>query len=275
MKRFFGMAGIVLLSAVFVLPVISCAKKSSGQTGVKTVVVGTGNKYEPYCYLDANGNLVGFDKAVSDEVDKRLEEYTFVYETFDFANVLVSLNTGKVDIGVHEFEENPERRKVYLYGEEGYNDYDSYLVVSASGPYATISSLDEIAGNKDAVLGVSAASNHEAFVKTYNSTHDANHQIAFETYSDDEIMHQNIASGRIIGRLSTIFDVERANALITGLDLKTLGDPVIISKAYFIFRKDNAELQQAVDRALRQIKADGTLDKIKREVLDEYYNNLK
>jgi L-cystine transport system substrate-binding protein len=285
MKRFLGMAGMVLLGMALALPLLSCKKNLGEQAGtgsaearsaaVKTVVVGTGNKYEPYCYLDANGNLTGFDKAVADEIDKRLPEYKFVYEMFDFANVLVSLNTGKVDIGLHEFEENPERRKIYLYGEEGYNDYDSYFVISATGSYTDVTSLDDIAGKPNLHIGVNAGSNHEAFIKTYNSTHDADHQIAFEVYGEGNIIYQNIATGRIVGMLSTLEDVDRINTILPNLNIKALGEPVIVSKAYIIFRKDNPELQQAVDRAIREIRADGTLEKIKRDVFAEYYKTLK
>ncbi|MFP3043535.1 transporter substrate-binding domain-containing protein [Treponema primitia] len=273
MKKIFVLI-LPMIAAVLVFSVVSC-KKADTKEGT-LVVVGTGKTYEPYCYLDANGNLVGFEKAVLDEVDRRLPQYYFSYETYDFANVLISLATKKVDIGAHEFEENPERRATYLYGEEGYNDYDSYVVVNTLGKWANVNSIDEFAGNPDpgAIVGVSTASNHEAFVKTYNANHDANHQIKFQAFSDDEVMHTELGSGRIAARISMLGDIQRANAL-QGLKLELRGDPVILSKAYFIFRKDASDLQKAVDGALREMKADGTWEKIKQKEIADYYAKLQ
>ncbi|MDR2864062.1 MAG: transporter substrate-binding domain-containing protein [Spirochaetaceae bacterium] len=259
----------VIIAVALQLP--SCKKKT--EADVTAIVVGTGQKYEPYCYLDANGNLVGFEKAVLDEVDKRLPQYAFTYEMFDFPSVLISLGAGKVDIGAHEFEENPDRRRTYLYGEEGYNDYNGYIAVLENGPYANVTSIEDFAGKPDAVLGVSAGSNYEAFVKTYNKNH-PDKPLAFKVYGDDEVRIHDITNGKTAGAILIRYDVIKYNAL-QNAGLISRGEPVIISKAYFIFNKNNPALQQAVDGALREMKADGTLERIQQEKLTNYYASLQ
>jgi L-cystine transport system substrate-binding protein len=176
--RIFVIAFIALAAAGLLLS--SCQKKQAATTvsadnavSVTNIVVGTGTKYEPYCYADSAGNLIGYDYKVLVEVDRRLPQYAFSYETFDFANILISLGVGKIDIGAHEYEENPDRRATYLYGDERYSDFDSWLSVKADGTWANINSFDDIAGDPNAVVGVSLGSNYEAFVKTYNQTHPA------------------------------------------------------------------------------------------------------
>jgi L-cystine transport system substrate-binding protein len=241
--------------------------------GVTKVVVGTGNKYEPYCYADAQGNLIGYDYKVLEEVDRRLPQYAFTYEVFDFANILIALGTGKVDIGAHEYEENPQRRATYLYGDERYSDYDSWLIVNADGPYANVNSVDELAGNPAAIFGVSLGSNHEAFAKTYNQTHDA--QLAIQTYTENAVLGENLKSGRFSAALQMLVDIERYNRITPGLRLIPRGDkPVIESGAYFIFAKGNVELKEAVDGTLRDMKADGTLARIYKEAVTDYYGRL-
>jgi L-cystine transport system substrate-binding protein len=279
-KALFVVAVLALAGSVF----CSCAKKETATSEnaaqgnaekVTTVVIGTGNKYEPYCYADAQGNLIGYDYKVLEEVDRRLPQYEFTYEVFDFANILISLGTGKIDIGAHEYEENPERRAAYLYGDERYSDYDSWLVVNADGPYANVKSVDELAGNPDAVFGVSLGSNHEAFVKTYNQTHDAAHQLTYQVYSENAVWGENLKSGRFSAGLSMLVDTERYNRITPGLKLISVGDkPVIESGAYFIFAKTGQELKAAVDGALRDMKADGTLARIYKEVVLDYYEKL-
>jgi L-cystine transport system substrate-binding protein len=207
------------------------------------------------------------------EVDRRLPQYTFSYETFDFANILISLGAGKIDIGAHEYEENPDRRATYLYGDERYSDYDSWLVVNADGPWANINSFDEIAGNPNAIVGVSIGSNHEAFVKTYNQNHTA--QLAYQTYaSEPAILAENLKSGRYSVSLMMLVDIQRYEKIGNGLRLIAKGDaPVIQSGAYFIFARNNPVLKEAVDGALRDMKADGTLARIYQEAVLDYYAN--
>jgi L-cystine transport system substrate-binding protein len=261
---------LVILSGFFLaLAMISCKKSE------QAVIVGTGQAYEPFCYKDADGNLAGYDIEVVREINKRLPEYKFEFEIFEFKNVLVSLATGKIDVGAHEFEENPERRETYLYGEEGYNDYDSYVAVKADGLWADISGIEDLAGNKDAILAVSTGSNYEAYAKTWNETHGPDKQLTYVSYDDDYVRDTNIANGTNAARLGTLFDIDFANAKIPGYNLKAVGsEPVIRSKAYFLFKKGDTKLQQAFDKALREIKADGTLDKIKDRVFSDYFRSL-
>jgi L-cystine transport system substrate-binding protein len=266
MKNFFAKVLFVLFAAALMF---SCAKKSD------KIIIGTGQNYEPNCYRDADGNLAGFDIEVVKEIDKRLPQYTFEFEIFEFKNVLVSLAAGKIDVGAHEFEENPERRKTYLYGEEGYNDFDSYLTIKADGPWSHIGSLEDLAGNPDAVIGVSTGSNHEAFVRTWNETHPKEEQINYTLYEGTGVGIANIANGTYAAQLMTPFDLGFNNAKVKDLNLKFASDkPVITSKAYFLFKKDNVTLQQAFDGALREMKADGTLDAIRDRIYTEYFNSL-
>ena len=239
------------------------------------IVVGTGNKYEPYCYADAQGNLIGYDYKVLEEVDRRLPQYDFTYEVFDFANILIALGTGKVDIGAHQYEENPERRAAYLYGDERYSDYDSWLVVKGDGPWANINSVGELAGNPAAVFGVSIGSNHEAFARTWNRDHDAARQLTIQVYTGDNVWIENMRTGRFSAGLSMLVDSDRYNKITPGLNLIPRGDkPVIESGAYFIFAKNNPTLKEAVDGALRDMKADGTLTRIYKEAVLDYYANF-
>ncbi|MDR1248617.1 MAG: transporter substrate-binding domain-containing protein [Treponema sp.] len=266
MKNIFTKAVFMVLSAALVC---SCAKKN------EKIIVGTGQNYEPFCYRDAEGNLAGFDIEVVKEIGRRLPQYTFEFEVFEFKNVLVSLAAGKIDVGAHEFEENPERRQTYLYGKEGYNDYDSYLVVKSDGPWAHITSLEELAGNPGAVLATSIGSNYEAFLRTWNQNHPADQQLYFTTFEEDYVRNINMANGTTAAQILTQFEMDFTNARMPGLNLKIASkEPLIYSKAYFLFKKDNASLQEDFDSVLLDMKADGTLENIKERVLTAYLNSL-
>lgn len=72
-----------------------------------------------------------------------------------------------------------------------------------------------------------------------------------------------------------MLNIDRFNRVTEGLKLIPVGDkPVIDSGAYFIFAKTGAELKEAVDGALRDIKADGTYARIYKEAVTDYYAKL-
>ena len=96
-------------------------------SGVKTIRIGTGNNYNPACYLDDNGNIEGYDPAILKEIDELLPQYEFTYETFDFQNVVLALESGKIDLAAHQYEWNQQREDNYLFGEEGYTVFDEYV----------------------------------------------------------------------------------------------------------------------------------------------------
>lgn len=261
---------LLVISVLSAALIISCANKD------KKIIIGTGQNYEPFCYRDADGNLTGFDVAVVKEIGRRLPQYSFEFETFEFKNVLISLASGKIDVGAHEFEENAERRKTYLYGDEGYNDYDSYLVVKADGQWADITSLDELAGNPDATVVTSTGSNYEAFLKKWNAEHPQDKQLRFVTLDDSYVSSISLANGTNAAALNTQFDIDFINARIKGINLKRASnEQLIVSKAYFLFNKNNTALKEAFDGALREMKKDGTLDAIREKIFTEYFNSLQ
>lgn len=78
------------------------------------IVVGTGTAFPKICFIDENGKLTGFDVELVREIDKRLPDYEFDIQTQEFSNLLLSLETKKIDFVAHEMEKNPERTEKYL-----------------------------------------------------------------------------------------------------------------------------------------------------------------
>ncbi len=92
------------------------AEAASGEASkaVKKIVVGTGTQFPNVCFIDENGKLTGFDVELVREIDKRLADYEFDIQTLEFTNLLLSLETKKIDLVAHEMEKNPEREAEIL-----------------------------------------------------------------------------------------------------------------------------------------------------------------
>ncbi len=245
------------------------AENSSSQSTAKTIIVGTGNAYEPYCYLDADGNLVGYEYEVLKAVNELLPQYKFKYQIYDFSNVLLSLDAGKIDIGAHQYERNDERERKYLFGKESYTTYTTYITVSTAN--SSINSLDDLQGKR---VMTSTGNNTSYLLEKYNASHADNPIIlVYVDHSTDEEKSAGLKNGIWDATVMTKRDTAKLNrAFGNGQDiLKQVGQPIATSQTYFVFSKKNTELQEAVDGAIKQLKESGRLAEISREVLGDDY----
>lgn len=246
------------------------AKASDTAVGkVTKVLVGTGNNYEPYCYLDDAGNLAGYEYEVLKAVDELLPQYEFEYQTSDFANVLISLDAGKIDLAAHQYEWNEERDTKYLFGKEAYTTYVTYIAVA--GDREGITSLDNLQG---LTVKSSTGSNATYILENYNKDHtDHPIKIDYVDNSTDEETVTGLANGLWDATILTKRDVDKLNkGYGTGKDvLKVVGEPVQTSSTYFIFDKDNTQLQQDVDGALKELRKGGKLAEISVAVIGGDY----
>ncbi len=235
------------------------AKNSKGKP--REIIVGASAAAKPYWYLDGNNKLTGFEKAVFDEIDARRPELAFRYQTQSFANILLSLEAGKVDVAAFQFEYNPERAQKYLYGAVGYTTYPLHLGVREDD--FSIRSFADLKG-KTVVL-TSTASNDYYVTNKWNEEHGHPFKIIFE--STFALMCEAIASGRADATVSTARDFERWNKEYDA-HLRVVQPSVYDSDTYYLFNKrTGAELQKTLDAALKELKDDGTMKKLSLEWL--------
>jgi L-cystine transport system substrate-binding protein len=249
--------------------IAGCGTDNTNNSDVKKIIVGTGHAYEPYCYLDENGNLAGYEYEVLKAVNELLPQYEFTYETFDFANILLSLDSGKIDIGAHQYAKNAEREKKYLFADESYMTYKIYITVPAGN--TTIHSLDDLQGKK---VMTPTGSLKAYLFESYNKDH-PDHPIILSYVSDntDEEVVAGLQNGVWDATALTQRDAAKLNkAFGSGVEiLKQVGAPISSSHTYFVFNKDNEQLKQDIDGALKQLKESGRLAEISRKVLGNDY----
>lgn len=264
--KFIGAIMTIAFTGMVFAGCSSSAKSSTASnTSVKKIIVGTGNSYKPYCYLDENNNPAGFDVELLKEVNKRLPQYEFEFQTSEFKNVLLSLDAKKIDIAAHEYEKNPEREAKYLYGKEGYVDYS--LKIAVKKGRTDIKTLDDLKGKS---ITVSQGGNSAYIMEQYNKKNDNAVKLVYG--SDDTVQYNDVATGSVDAILLTKSDLNLRNKAY-GDKLEFAKDsPVVnVSYAYFIFDKDNTQLQEDVDGALKSMKEDGTIAKLSKEILGDDY----
>ncbi|RPA60898.1 L-cystine-binding protein TcyK [Aerococcus agrisoli] len=264
--------GVLSLAAVTVLTACGTAEATeetatTDNPDAETIVVGTGNAYQPFVYLDENNELQGYDIEVLKAVDEKLDQYTFEYEATDFKNVLTSLSADKVDLAAHQYEYNDERAAKYLYGEVGYTDYTLFIVTS--GGKENFATLDDLQGKK---VYAPQGSNVAYLLEQYNTAHTDEAQQIEIIYGEGsgEIFVSGLENGTYDAGLITKYDQDKYNKQFdAGIVLST--EPINVSKTFFLYNKGDDELKEAVDGALQELIDEGTLSEISTEVLGNDY----
>lgn len=232
---------------------------------VEKIVVGTGTQFPKVCFIDENGKLTGFDVELVKEIDKRLPGYEFEFQTLDFTNLLLSLETKKIDFVAHEMEKNPERSEKYLFNKVPYAHWKTKLIVAKDNN--DINSLDDLKGKK---LLTTATSAEATLAENYNKQHDNAINIVYTSGAANDTVSQ-LTTGRVQATLGADFTL---SLIDPKSELKAVGDALEEADVLFVFRKDDPKeqkLSDAIDGALNDIKSDGTLSKLSTQWLGADY----
>lgn len=237
------------------------ADQTAGAVKATKIIVGTGTAFPKVCFIDENGKLTGFDVELIKEIDSRLPEYEFELQTMDFSNLLLSLETSKIDLVAHVMEKNPERELKYSFNKEPYAQWRNRIVVAKDND--SIQSLEDLEGKK--VL-TGATSAQAQILENYNKEHDNAIEIVYQNGAANDTVSQ-ITTGRVDATLAADFVLP---VIDPQTQLKATGDELSSADILYVFRKDDAESQKlsdAIDGAVKELKADGTLGKLSTQWL--------
>lgn len=258
---------LVMIATLVVGALTGCqSSQGTSEDGVTTIIVGTGTSYNPYCYLDEKGNPAGYEVEVLKVVDELLPQYKIEIVTSDFKGLFTSLVQKKIDVAAHQIEWNEERGEAYLFGEEAYTTFITYITVLDS--VEGVDSLEDLAGKK---AYVPAGDNAEYILGKYNEEHpETAVNLDIQTgLSKDEVI-AGIKSGKWDFMINTKRDVEAYNKDYSA-GLKIVGDPVQTSSTYYIFRNGEDELKEAFDGAIKELRESGRLSEISIKVIGGDY----
>lgn len=233
----------------------------AGNGEVTKIIVGSGNMYNPYCYVDENGKAVGYEYDVLEAIDELLPQYEFEYQTMAFDQILLALDSGKIDLAAHQYEYTDERAEKYLFSEETYTSYITYLAVLIDDD---AQSLEDLAGEKIRSGGATSATSQ--ILTNWNEAHPGQEVILVNSDSSaNEESAAALKSGASRAAVLKKSDITNMNNNFSDDGnpwLKSVGEPINNSKTYYLYRKDETALKEAVDGALRTLKENGTLSEL-------------
>ena len=262
-------AGLGLLSTG---ALVGCAPDAAGSSapgasGAKTVNVVTYNGNPPYCYLDGDGNLVGYDVDVLKAVDEKLDDYAFTIDSMDFNAMVTACESGSADLVSCQLVPTEERKEKFIFCEEPL--CLTPIVFAVRDP--SIKTMEDMAGKTTASNPINYA---YGLIEDYNEKYPdkaINLQAVSELTMADAF--KMVASGQIDGYPTLQSSFETINEQ-TGAGLYA-SDVVMCVPTYFMFNESQTELRDAVDKALKDMKSDGSLANIEKQdlgvdVFEEY-----
>jgi L-cystine transport system substrate-binding protein len=247
-----------LLITLLILCLVVPSFGMIAETGpVQKIIVGTEGVYSPFNFFDESGNLTGYDIDVVKAIDELLEEYEFDFVAAQWDSLFLGLESGKYDLIADQISRTPLREEKYLFTDNGYFAASSNIIVSEDNN--DVQSMDDLKGK---IVGASVGTTFSQIMEDYNEEHDNAFTIQYYEGNITNIL-QDIESGRVYATINDkLIALENVKQL--GLKIKTVGEPVRVSNAYFVFRQDEGSetLKNRMDEALAEMIADGTLAEI-------------
>ncbi|GAA3607086.1 transporter substrate-binding domain-containing protein [Secundilactobacillus similis] len=254
--RHLGWFKLFGLALVFGLILTGCGSKSSSSATKKPLVVATSGTLYPTSYHDEKTNkLTGFDVQIVKAVGKKLGRKV----TFKEMNVdgqLTAVKTGKADMAANDFGISPARKKEFTLSTPYKHSFNSIMVRSKDD--SGIHSWADIKGKRSAG---EAGTSYQALAKQLGAK-----LVNYDNVSNDVYL-KDVKNGKTDMIMNDYYLQKLALAATPHSGLK------LLSNMYFTTNEDgsgvgilmkhgNTKLEKQVNKALAELKKDGTLKKI-------------
>lgn len=209
--------------------------------------IGTEGTYAPFTYHDASGALVGFDVEIGREVAKRLGvEAQFLEGKWD--GLIAGLDANRYDTVINQVGITEERKKKYDFSEP-YIASKAVLIVKADNE--EIKSFADLHGKSSA----------QSLTSNFGKLAEQNGAQLVGTDGFDQSI-QLVLQGRADATINdslSFYDFKKAKP---DAPVKIAAEEANADYSGIIVRKGEPDLLAAVNKALDEIKADGTYQKI-------------
>lgn len=218
-----------------------------------TLRYGVDPSHAPFASRDASGKLVGFDIDLGTEICKRLQAKCDWVQN-DFDGMIPALEAKKFDAILSSMSMTEKRKLVINFSSRIYKTPNRLIVRKGSGLQPSKESL------KGKSIGVQQGSAQESYAKENWQSGGAR----VVAYPSMDQVFADLAAGRLDAAFQDAVVGEYAFLKTTpGAAFEFAGGNVYASNGAGIgLRKSDADLKEKIDKALADMRADGTYKRI-------------
>ncbi len=241
----------LLVAACLALTLTACGSKSEG----RTFTVGFDAEFPPYGYMDDNGEYVGFDLDLAEEVCKR-NGWELVKRPIDWNSKDMELTSGNIDCIWNGFTMNG-REDDYTWSDPYIDNSQVFVVAKDSG----IATMADLAGK---AVGVQADSSALSALNEETNSELKDSFASLTEYADYNTAFMDLEAGALD---AVAMDIGVANYQIASRgDGYVILDEKLSTEQYAVgFKLGNEELRDTVNKTLLEMVDDGTFMKIAGE----------
>lgn len=242
------------LCLVLMVSMVACTDKEEERAEENKVIIGLDNTFVPMGFLDENNELTGFDVDLAKEAFKRMK-YKAEFENIDWSMKEQSLENGNVDCLWNGYSITPERKEKVAFSKP-YLDNKQIVVTMAKEPFKKLADLKgQEVGTQAASTGLEAIENNKEFLNSIKNKE----PITYDTY-DKALRDLEIGRIKAIVGDQVLLDYYIKQR---GADKYRVLEGDLGSEQYGVgFRKSDKELREKLDKALDEMREDGTFQKI-------------
>ncbi len=216
-----------------------------GAQAKEKIVMGTNAAFPPFEYIEGT-EVVGFDvemaKAIAEDLGKEL-----VVEDMEFAQLLMAVDTGKIDFVAAGMTATEERAEQVDFT-QGY--FKSKQVIIIKEEETGIATADDLVGK---AVGVQLSTTGDLFVSGVEG-------IEVVQYDKGALAVADVVNGKVD---AVVIDEEPAKKIVENYEgVKILEAPFINEEYAIAVKKGNTELLEEMNKSLEGLIEDGTYDEL-------------
>lgn len=214
-----------------------------------SILIGTTGVFEPMSYRDKEGNLIGFDIGLAEEIAKHLGVQV-EFKVDDFTNLLNDVESGKIDALINAVTITEKRSKIYSFSNPYFNNGQGIIVRQES---ENIKSEDDLAGKR---IGVWRNTTCEIEARKYVGDGEV---ILYDNHEEIEALKRGEVDAVVIDQINAIMVGEREETL------KSVGK--MFSDEYYgiVMTQEDEKLVAEINKIIKKIKETGRLEELEKE----------
>ena len=235
----------------------SNASNTSDTTEKATLVMATNAAFPPYEFKEGD-SFAGIDVEIAGKIAEKLG-MTLEIKDVEFGSIVGGVQTGKFDIGMAGMTVTDERLKSVNFS-DSYATGIQVVIVKAD---SAIKSLDDLKGDGSMKFGVQQDTTGDIYASdtVENGGYGKDNVVRYKTGADAV---QALKTGKVD---AVIIDNEPAKSFVSANEGLSILDGSWVEENYAIaIAKENKELLEKVNGALKELIADGTV----KAIIDKY-----